>query len=101
MPAGESDRARIKQQIRAQIASGTLAPGQQLPSAAELARQHGVHQRTAANALYELRDDKVIYPRRGRGYYVAGADPEVRLEPTVNERLAALERRVSELEQRQ
>jgi DNA-binding GntR family transcriptional regulator len=101
--AGESDRARIQREIRDQIASGTLAPGQKIPSTSTLAAHYGVHMRTAAAALAEMKAEGVIYARQGRGYYVSGADPEhgrVSTLQDITREVEDLKARVTSLEQR-
>ena len=92
----ESDRDRIARLLRDDIRVGTLAPGAQLPSAAKLATTHGVSQRTAQDAIGALKDEGIVYGRRGRGVFV-GATVDV---PTVEDRVTQLEETTSSLDDR-
>ena len=56
--------------LRDQISSGTLRS--RVPSILSLAQEHGVSHRTAARALTTLKDEGLIIPVRGKGFYVAG-----------------------------
>ena len=58
--------------IREAVASGRMAPGQQLPSARELAAQHGLPVSALRRALEELAVEGVIAARQGRRAVVAG-----------------------------
>jgi integrase len=63
--------------LREAIASGTLAPGDELPSIAELNRLQGIGTGTTRRALAELADEGLIIVRHGRAAIVAG-DPTPR-----------------------
>ena len=56
--------------LRAQIGDGTVA--KRLPSVKTLSQEHGVSHITAERALTTLRDEGLITPVIGKGYYVAG-----------------------------
>ena len=56
--------------LRDQIRSGALK--RRGPSILSLAQEHGVSHRTAARALTTLKDEGLIIPVRGKGFYVAG-----------------------------
>lgn len=62
---------RIQQTILEQIQNGTLKPGQQLPTEAELAQQYQVSRITAKRALDELVRLGRAYRQQGRGTFVA------------------------------
>ncbi len=73
----ESDGAPIYQQITRQvkylIASGRLAPGEELPSVRALAEQLLVNPNTVARAYRELEMAGVVTKRRATGTYVSEA----------------------------
>ena len=56
--------------IRDEITSGTVGPGQPLPSARTLAQTHGLAVTTVMKALNLLRDEGLIVAVPGRGFYV-------------------------------
>ena len=57
--------------LRAQIASGELAPGRPIPSEKSLMQQYGVARGTAAKAVKVLRDEGLVRVSFGRGTFVA------------------------------
>jgi DNA-binding transcriptional regulator YhcF (GntR family) len=64
--------------IREAVAAGQMVPGQQLPSARELAARHGLPVSALRRALEELAAEGVIAARQGRRAVVAagpGSDP--------------------------
>jgi len=61
---------QIVRQIKYAIASGTLAPGEWIPSVRELARQLTVNPNTIQRAYQQLQADGVLEPVRGRGLAV-------------------------------
>jgi DNA-binding GntR family transcriptional regulator len=62
---------RLANQIRQQITSGDLQPGQPTPSITTLCQEHGVARQTAAKALRVLESEGLVYRVPGLGYYVA------------------------------
>ncbi len=56
--------------LRAQIEDKTITT--RLPSVKTLSQEHGVSHITAERALTTLRDEGLITPVIGKGYYVAG-----------------------------
>lgn len=58
--------------IALQIAKGTYAAGQRLPSIRDYAKAHGYSNNTVINAYGELTAKGLIEPRRGSGYFVSG-----------------------------
>jgi DNA-binding GntR family transcriptional regulator len=58
--------------VREKIAKGELLPGDQVPSASELAETHGVSRGTALRALGVLREEGLITTTPGWGSFVAG-----------------------------
>jgi DNA-binding transcriptional regulator YhcF (GntR family) len=63
------------------VASGQMAPGQQLPSARELAAQHGLPVAALRRALEELAAEGVIAARQGRRAVVTGGPDPVPVPP--------------------
>ena len=63
---------RVAAWLRAEIISGRLKPGEQVPSASALAAQFSVSRNTAVRALHVLKDEGLIVTQRGWGSFVAG-----------------------------
>lgn len=62
--------ADVAAQLRQQIADGTLAPGDQLPSTAQIVETYGVSTTTAARARDLLVRQGLVEARSGAGTYV-------------------------------
>jgi GntR family transcriptional regulator len=72
---------QIVQQIKTLVASGRLAPGEELPAIRVLAEQLVVNANTVARAYRELAEAGVLANRRTAGTYVAdGASPRARTQ---------------------
>jgi DNA-binding GntR family transcriptional regulator len=72
-PGPQDPRAyhRLAAAAREKISSGSLVPGQPLPSITELAREHG-HARVACGKAYRMLEAEGLVTRYpGLGYYVA------------------------------
>jgi GntR family transcriptional regulator len=67
--------AQIDRGIRAAIATGRLAPGDQLPTVRELAVELKVNANTIARVYLELERAGVLQPRRGVGTFVTTGGP--------------------------
>lgn len=61
---------QIVQAIKHQVATGTLKPGEHLPTVRELAADLRINPNTVARAYDQLDKDKVITTQQGRGTYV-------------------------------
>jgi DNA-binding GntR family transcriptional regulator len=61
---------RVAEQVRGQIADGTLTSGMPVPSITTLSQEHGIARQTAAKALQLLEAEGLITRIPGLGYYV-------------------------------
>lgn len=73
---------QIREQLRAQIVSGALQPGDALPGETQICAETGVSRMTARQALVQLASEGLVVRRRGRGTFVAA--PKTTL-PTIQE----------------
>lgn len=80
---------QIVLQVRAAISDGSLAAGDRLPAARELAEAIGVNLHTVLRAYGELRDEGLIELRPRRGAVVVSAAPP-------RQQLAAMARRFAD-----
>ena len=69
--------AKIADELRSQIAQGTLQPGDQLPGHRDLAAGYGVSLGAAREAISILIGDGHVETRAGRGTYVAERTPSL------------------------
>jgi GntR family transcriptional regulator len=63
---------QIAEQIGTLCASGTLRPGERLPSVRELARELAVNQNTVLRVYERLCGEELLEMRHGQGTFVAG-----------------------------
>jgi DNA-binding transcriptional regulator YhcF (GntR family) len=61
---------QVANALRAAILTRKLAPGEKLPSGAQLARRYGVARMTVQQAVRLLRDEGLVVSRQGSGVYV-------------------------------
>jgi DNA-binding transcriptional regulator YhcF (GntR family) len=81
---------QIANQLRAAILTKKLAPGEKLPSGAELAKRYGVARQTVQNGLDILRGEGLIVSRQGSGVFVRErAERPVGLRPHVERAFTA------------
>ncbi|WP_433115911.1 GntR family transcriptional regulator [Micromonospora sp. CA-246542] len=71
MPNRIADYIRVVDAITAQINAGELAPGDKLPTYAQLAEQYKISVTTAQQALRILRERGLVEGHQGKGTYVA------------------------------
>jgi GntR family transcriptional regulator, phosphonate transport system regulatory protein len=60
----------IERELRSEIASGRLAPGQKLPTEHELASQFNVHRNSIRKVIGRLTEAGLVNTHRGRGAFV-------------------------------
>lgn len=73
---------QIVNQIHAQVASGILQPGDQLPTVRALAEELRVNFNTVARAYRILDEERIISTQQGRGTYITEIPP-----PKVSEKI--------------
>jgi DNA-binding transcriptional regulator YhcF (GntR family) len=61
---------QVANALRAAILTRKLAPGEKLPSGAELAQRYGVARMTVQQAIRVLRDENLVVSRQGSGVFV-------------------------------
>jgi DNA-binding transcriptional MocR family regulator len=64
---------QLARQLRLQIESGHLAPGDRLPPTRDLARRLKIGRISVVNAYSQLQDDGLIAAHPGRGTFITGA----------------------------
>lgn len=69
--SSETLQEQIISQLRARILSGDLTPDYALPSIRALAKDLRVSVITVQRAYEHLLNEKIIYARRGKGFFVA------------------------------
>lgn len=72
--------SQIAERLADDIAEGTLAEGDQVPSTNELAAFYRINPATAAKGINVLTDDGLVEKRRGVGMFVAAGARERLLE---------------------
>lgn len=75
MPNRPADYLRVIEAITEQIRAGELAPGDKLPTYAQLADHFGISVTTAQNALRILRERGLVEGHQGKGTFVAEKPP--------------------------
>lgn len=61
---------RISEELRTSILTGILAPGDKLPSEAQLGKRHGVSRTVVREAIAALRLDGLVEAKQGAGVFV-------------------------------
>ncbi|MDI2029097.1 GntR family transcriptional regulator [Saccharopolyspora sp. TS4A08] len=67
--------SQIADDLRADIESGELSPGQRLPAGTEIAEIYGVTKVTAAKAIHHLQEAGLLTVVNGMGTYVTANRP--------------------------
>lgn len=84
---------QIVTQVQAQVASGVLQPGDQLPTVRALAEELRVNFNTVARAYRILDEERIISTQQGRGTYITEIPPPKVSEKLRKESLTALTQR--------
>ncbi|NUQ83300.1 MAG: GntR family transcriptional regulator [Anaerolineales bacterium] len=84
---------QIVNQIHAQVASGIIKPGDQLPTVRALAEELRVNFNTVARAYRILDEERIISTQQGRGTYITEIPPPKVSEKLRRESLEALTQR--------
>lgn len=97
--SGSPPYEQIRSQVTKMIASGVLAPGDRLPTIAQLSADLGLANGTVARAYRELEGDRLIVSHRRRGSFVAETASRQPVTDVRDELDAAIERFVLEIRQ--
>jgi GntR family transcriptional regulator len=73
---------QLADRLRGQVLDGTLTPGAQLPTEAELEARYGVTRPTIRQALAQLRAEGWVETRQGAGSFVLDRPPATAIEIT-------------------
>lgn len=87
---------QIANQVQAQVASGILKPGDQLPTVRALAEELRVNFNTVARSYRILDQERIISTQQGRGTYITEVLPLNVTERLRKESLEALTQRYVE-----
>ncbi len=90
--SGSPPYEQIRSQVTKMIASGVLAPGDRLPTIAQLSADLGLANGTVARAYRELEGDRLIVSHRRRGSFVAETASRQPVTEVRDELDAAIER---------
>ena len=66
---------RLAAMLGGQIETGTLRPGDRLPTEARLALAHGVSRTVVREAVHQLKSRQLVVARQGSGVFVAAPSP--------------------------
>ena len=84
--------AQIVEQIKHQVATGKLLPGEHLPTIRQLAVDLRINPSTVARAYTDLQRDGVLDIQQGRGTYIAEQPAQEHLAQVRRERLSTIMR---------
>ncbi|MFE2166552.1 winged helix-turn-helix domain-containing protein [Streptomyces sp. NPDC059447] len=102
---GRARYLEIADDFKRRIRDGQLAPGEKLPSEAELMTDHGVSRTVARQAISRLREDGYVISHQGKGSFatVPGKDRPAKRSPEfeqITEYLAEMRRDMHRLAER-
>lgn len=78
--SNEPLQSQIVRQIRAKILGGELNAAESLPSIRQLAREQHISVITVQRAYENLERDRLIYSRRGKGFFVSDLSAKAKRE---------------------
>ncbi len=81
---------QIVDAVKHQVATGSLKPGEQLPTVRELAADLRINPNTVARAYDQLNSDQVISTQQGRGTFVREQPDQEHLKQVRQEQLSAI-----------
>ncbi len=81
--SGTAVYAQLVQQVRQAIRMGRLAPGDQLPTARDVAERTGINPNTVLRAYRDLEVAGLVEPRQGSGTFVCPHPPHLQADLTV------------------
>ena len=74
--SGRPAYLQVAEALRAEIRSGRVPPGSQLPSYETLTRKYGVSITVVRSAIRELKTEGLVYTHQGKGAFVRDPLPE-------------------------
>jgi GntR family transcriptional regulator len=74
--SGRPAYLQVAEALRAEIRSGRVPPGSQLPSYEALTRKYGVSITVVRSAVRELKTEGLVYTHQGKGAFVRDPLPE-------------------------
>src|SRR5262245_32971549 len=96
---GQPGYLQIADDLRTQIRGGALAPGQALPSTAQLAQQYDASLSVVKMAVGILRNEGLVIGQQGRGVFVRDLEPGSEAdEPDLRVVVRELAERVARIE---
>jgi GntR family transcriptional regulator len=79
--SGRPAYLQVAEALRAEIRSGRVPPGSQLPSYEALMRKYGVSVTVVRSAVRELKTEGLVYTHQGKGAFVRDPLPEPGVPP--------------------
>ncbi len=80
MPRRETLSTKVAADLARQVESGSLQPGEKIPTEAELCEKYDVSRTVIREAVARLRSDGLLIPRQGIGVFVSEAPRAPRFE---------------------